>query len=391
VIGIDAAAAVDGALEFEAFLGAGDPTPRETLGGPLGANLQYTSGTTGKPKGAVRMPPADPTALRAVLTLLMDRFGMAPGERHLLACPMCHAAPPAYVQMAHLVGGTVVIMRRFDAEQALAAIDAERITSTFMVPTMLNRIGSLPDAVRERYDHSTLRTIITGGSLASAALKARVAETLGQVLFDLYGSTETGLNTMLEPADQISHGDTVGRLLPGGDVQFRDEDGNVVADGEAGQIWARNPLQFSGYHNDPEGTDAALKDGWVTAGDVGYIDDEGYVHILDRVKDMVISGGVNIYPAEIEATLAKHPDVFDAAIIGVPDPDWGESLLAFVQPQPGASISPPDLEAFCRAELADFKCPRKWEIIDEIPRNHAGKVLKKDLRAPYWADRSARV
>ena len=391
VIGIQAAAVPPGVTEFEAFVAAGDPTPRAAISGPLGASLLYTSGTTGAPKGAIRNPPADPAELAAAMQDIISRFGMKRGERHLLVCPLAHAAPPIYAQMTHLVGGTVIMMPRFDAERALALIETEAITSTFMVPTMLNRLASLPDQVRARHDHATLRTIITGGSPCNAVLKKRTAETFGQVLFDLYGATETGLQTMLEPSDQLRHADSVGRVLPGNDIRFLDESGNDVPAGQPGEIWGRGPLQMEGYHNNPEATAVAVKDGWVRAGDIGYADEDGYVHILDRVKDMVISGGVNIYPAEIEAVLAKHRSVFDSAVIGIPHEDWGEALMAFVQRHPGTAVTVAELEEFCRSELAAFKCPRQWKFVAELPRNHIGKVLKKDLRAPYWSDRSANV
>jgi long-chain acyl-CoA synthetase len=391
VIGIEEAADHPGAVEFEAFVAAGDPTPREAISGPLGASLLYTSGTTGAPKGAIRNPPADPAELATAMLDIMSRFGMRPGERHLVVCPLAHAAPPIYAQMTHLVGGTVIIMPGFDAERVLALIDAEAITSTFLVPTMLNRLVNLPGQVRARHDHTSLRTIITGGSPCNAVLKRRVAETFGQVLFDLYGATESGLQTMLEPSDQLTRADSVGRVLPGNALRFLDESANEVPVGQPGEIWARGPMQMDRYHDNPEATAAAVKDGWVTAGDIGYVDEDGYVYILDRVKDVVISGAVNIYPAEIEAVLAKHPSVFDSAVIGIPHEDWGEALLAIVQPHVGSSVVEAELEKFCRSELAAFKCPRQWKFVAELPRNHIGKVLKKELRAPYWAGRAASV
>ena len=391
VIGIQDAAPHPGVMEFEAFVVAGDPTPRDAISGPLGATLLYTSGTTGAPKGAIRNPPDDPAELAKAMQDIISRFGMKSGERHLLACPLAHAAPPIYAQMTHLVGGTVVITPRFDPERALQLIAAEAITSTFMVPTMLNRLVSLPEEVRARHDHASLRTIITGGSPCNAVLKKRVAESFGQVLFDLYGATESGLQTMLEPSDQLTHADSVGRVLPGNALRFLDEFGNEVPAGRSAEIWARGPMQMDRYHNNPEATAAAVKDGWVTAGDIGYVDEDGYVYIQDRAKDVVISGGVNIYPAEIEAVLAKHPSVFDSAVIGVPHEDWGEALLAIVQPHVGSSVLEAELERFCRSELAAFKCPRQWKFMIELPRNHIGKVLKKELRTPYWSGRRANV
>lgn len=393
VLKIGSDARPPGAIDFEEFLAAGDPTPvPRTHDGPLGATLLYTSGTTGAPKGALRSPPADPSALAAAMQDLSSRFGIRPGEVHLLACPLAHAAPPVYAQLAHLMGGTVVITSKFDAEHTLSLVETEGITSTFLVPTMLNRLVNLPEEVRSRYDCSTLRTIITGGSPCPAALKHRVADVFGPVLFDLYGSTETGLQTMLEPADQLTHADSVGRVLSGNSVRFLDESGEDVAAGQAGQVWARGPLQMDGYHDNPEATAAAVRDGWVTAGDIGYQDTDGYVYILDRAKDMVITGGVNVYPAEIEAVLITHPAVFDAAVIGVPHPDWGEALMAFVQPAPGTGeVGEEELTALCRAELAAFKCPRQWQFVTELPRNHVGKVLKGMLRAPFWDEHDANV
>jgi long-chain acyl-CoA synthetase len=391
VVGIREAASIPGVTAFETLVATGDSTAREAIGGPLGASLLYTSGTTGAPKGAIRTPPSDPTVMAAAMRTIIDRFGMRPGERHLVVCPLCHAAPPVYAQMAHLLGGTAVVAARFDAEEALSIIAAEGITSTFMVPTMLNRLVSLPEDVRARYDHSTLRTIITGGSMCSPTLKERIVEMFGEVLFDLYGSTESGLNTMLEPRDQLKHGDSVGLLLPGNEISFRDESGAEVMPGQPGQIWLRGPLQIDGYHDDPTATAAAIKDGWITPGDIGYADADGYIHILDRAKDMVISGGVNIYPAEIEAALAKHPAVFDSAVICVPHHDWGEALLAIVERHPESTVTEAELEEFCRGHLAAYKCPRQWRFIDEFPRNHVGKILKRDLRAPYWANRRTKV
>jgi long-chain acyl-CoA synthetase len=274
----------------------------------------------------------------------------------------------------------------------LAAIERDRITTTFMVPTMLNRIAGLPAETRGRYDLSSLRVIMTGAAPFPVAVKERVIEALGErCLYEMYGATELGIVTILEPRDQLRKAGSCGRLLKGVSVRLLAEDGREVAPGEVGEVYVRSPALVAGYLRDERATDASIDEGYFTVGDAGYLDDEGFLFIVDRLKDMVISGGVNVYPAEIEEVLHEHPAVFEAAVIGVPDPDWGEQLKAIVQLRGDAMATPDELIGFCHTRLAGFMRPRSVDFVEELPRNAAGKVLKRELREPYWAETGRRI
>lgn len=385
--------APEGALAYETLLARGGSERRFSGATTVASSIVYTSGTTGRPKGAVRA--VDEGAggdLAAMLADLLGTLDVRPGDRHLVCCPLYHAAPPAYAHFNLAVGGSVVIMGRFDPEEALRLIECERITSTFMVPTQLNRIVSLPESVRGHYDVSALRALITGASPFPTSVKERVIEMLGDsCLFEFYGSTETGLNTILEPRDQRRKPGSCGRLLAGNDIRILDEEGREVPTGQLGQLYIRSPVLIRGYHDDEHATRECLRDGYFTVGDVGTVDEDGFYYIVDRLKDMIISGGVNIYPAEIEAVLCEHPSVFDAAVIGIPHGDWGEELKAIVELRAGGSATEEELIALCRARLADFKHPRSVEFVKELPRNPTGKILKRVLREPYWAGAGRRI
>jgi long-chain acyl-CoA synthetase len=278
------------------------------------------------------------------------------------------------------------VLRKFDAEESLRWIERYGITVSFMVPTMLNRIVNLPPEVRARYDLSSMRIISKGASVCPVELKRRVKELFGPCLYESYGSTETGLVTLLTPEDQQRRADSCGRLLDGVDVRIVDDDGRVLPRGAVGQIFIRSPMMITAYLGEGALGEDVAQDGYFTAGDVGRLDDEGFLYIMDRKKDMIISGGVNIYPAEIETVLREHPAVLDAAVFGVPNSDWGEEVKAVCEPLPGRPVTEPELLAFVAERLADFKRPRTIEFVEELPRNAAGKVLKRELRRPYWAD-----
>jgi fatty-acyl-CoA synthase len=343
-----------------------------------GGVIIYTSGTTGKPKGASRK--FAQTGLQAVATL-MGRVGMNQRDRHLVVCPLYHSAAPAFSMMSMTLGASVVIAEHFDAEAVLALIEHEKITSTFMVPTMLVRLTALDPAVRKRYDTSSLRWVLSGAAPLSTETARRFQEAYGPILWNFYGATETGLVTLAGPEDHTAHPGTVGRALAGNELRIVGEDGQTLPTGEVGELYVRNNMLIQGYHRDEAATQGAMRDGFFSVGDLARLDEEGFVYLASRVHDMVISGGVNIYPAEIEEHIHLHPDVLEAAVVGVPDDEWGERLKAFIVLRDGARVSAEDIIQFCRDGLADFKRPREVVFVEALPRNPTGKVLKRELRA----------
>lgn len=342
-----------------------------------GTSIIYTSGTTGNPKGAKRnLHGTDKTAALQ----LMTRVGMCHDDRHLVVCPLYHSAAPAFASLMLMLGATAVVLERFDAETVLSVIERERITCAFMVPTMLRRLTEVPEAIRARHDTSSLRWILSGAAALSTDTAVRFQEVFGPVLYNFYGSTETGMVTLAEPPDHGSHPGTIGRLLFGNEIRFLDDQGQEVAAGEVGELWVRNGMLVSGYHRNRQATDKAMRDGFFSVGDMGRVDADGYYYLASRKRDMVISGGVNIYPREIENFLHDHPDIVEAAIIGVPDAEWGESLEAFVVLRPGSDLDEAGIIHMCRENLAGYKRPKRVHFIDELPRNPTGKVLKRTLR-----------
>ena len=373
----------DGALDFEELIQAGRPDPR-IAGPPLGAkNISYTSGTTGRPKGAVRFySPEQLQALGALVQTINSKLRLGPDEKHLVVAPLYHAAASFCAQQASRAGGHLVLHERFDAEAVLEEL-GRGTTSSFMVPTMVRRILALPEELRETTDLPTLRALIVGGAPFPAEMRAPAQEVLGEVLFDLYGSTETGFATMLEPADQVRKADSVGRLL--------DEDQRPVPRGERGVLFIRSPMQVDGYYGDEAATAESAHEGYFTAGDVAYQDEEGFLYIVDRIKDMILVGGANIYPAEIEQVLRSHPAVADAAVFGIPHDDLGEEIKAVVELIPAATVEPEELIAHWGERLAKNKWPRSIDSCAELPRNPTGKILKRELHAPWWADRKRSI
>ena len=340
--------------------------------------IVYTSGTTGKPKGASRS--FSQTGLDAVAEMV-ERIGISNQDRHLVVCPLYHSAAPAFAIILLSLGATVVVADHFEAEAVLALIARERITSAFMVPTQLVRLTAVEPAVRARHDTSSLRWILSGAAQLTTETARRFQETYGPIVWNFYGATETGLVTLAGPSDHTSRPGTVGRLLPGNRIRILGEDKREVAPGEVGELYVQNATLISGYHGDPGATDSAMQGGFFSVGDLARVDADGYIYLASRIHDMVISGGVNIYPAEIEEHLHRHPDVLEAAVVGVPDDEWGERLKAFVVKRPGSALSAEDVIGFCREGLADFKRPREVEFLEALPRNPTGKVLKRELRA----------
>ncbi|MCZ7527281.1 MAG: AMP-binding protein [Acidimicrobiia bacterium] len=378
----------DWAVSLPDLLAEGAPEPVTLDGAPTGASMLYTAGTTGKPKGAVRGS-VDP----ALGFGWMQALDLASGDHvHLVAGPLYHSAPGAFANMTFMVGGTVVVMPRFDAERALASIERYRCTSTFMAPTLLKRIVDLPAEVRSRHDVSSMRVIVVAGAPCPMRVKEQVIELFGPVLYEFYGSSELGINTILRPEDVLRKPGSAGKAAPGLELAVLDESGDPVPVGQPGELYVRRyEGMFEGYHKNEEATAEASRGDLVSVGDVAYLDDEGFVYICDRKRDMIISGGVNIYPAEIEDALHRHPDVEDVAVFGVPDDEWGERVHAAVQPRPGVELTADDVVAFAREHLAGYKVPREVSFHEDLPRDSAGKLVKRVLREPFWAGADRRI
>ncbi|MGI8807381.1 MAG: class I adenylate-forming enzyme family protein [Acidimicrobiales bacterium] len=362
--------------EVAALGSAEEPSPASVPG----RTMLYTSGTTGRPKGAVRGP-ADP-ALRTAMMAELD-FGRA--EVHLVTGPLYHAGPHAFGLLAHLTGGAVVVTPSFDPVEWIGLVDEHRVTSAFVAPIHLKRIVSLPDAVLAAADLSSLRTLIVNAAPVPYALKQQVITKLGDgFLYEVYGSTELGIVTVLRPEDQLPKPGSCGRPYGGIGLRVVDTDRADVATGEAGELFVRTPQAFEGYHGADEPLDELPgEEGWKSVGDIGRLDDDGYLYICDRRTDLLITGGMNVYPAEVEAVLHAHPDVADAAVIGVADDVWGERVHAVVAPRPGRTIDPAALDAFVSVRLAGFKRPRSWDVRAFLPRTESGKLLKRVLRAEH--------
>ncbi|MDU6489628.1 acyl-CoA synthetase [Bradyrhizobium sp.] len=375
-------AAPESAIALESWLAQQSPYDGPQV--PQPQNMIYTSGTTGHPKGVRRnAPTAEQSQSAERMRALI--YGLKPGSRALLPGPLYHSAPNAFGLRAGRLGGALVLMPRFEPEAFLDIIQAERIDTIFMVPTMFIRLMKLPEEVRRRYDMSTLRHIIHAAAPCPADVKRAMIEWWGPVIYEFYGSTESGAVTFATSEDALRKPGTVGKVSPGAELRFVGEDGRILPQGEIGEIYSRiagNP-DFT-YHNKPEKRAEIDRDGFITSGDVGYMDAEGYVFLCDRKRDMVISGGVNIYPAEIEAVLHAVPGVHDCAVFGIPDAEFGEALMAVVEPQPGRVLDPMEIRTRLKASLADYKVPKHIEILHKLPREDSGKIFKRRLRDPYW-------
>ena len=375
--------------DYEAWI-AGQPTNEPAGDAPSSVkSMVYTSGTTGRPKGVYRPNGIDPQILLGIVQGFGLEFG---NEVHIVPAPLYHSAPSLGALLAVALGGTLVVMEKFDPETFLALVDREKVTSSFVVPTIVKRVLALPEEVKRRYDASSFRSLIVGAAPFPVETKKAALAYFGECLYEYYGSTDAGLNTILPPSEQQARLTSCGKPVAGCDIKILDDDGNELAAGEVGNIYVTNTLvKTMQYYKDPAKTKEAFRGDYMTVGDMGYLDADGYLHIVDRKTDMVISGGVNIYPAEIEEIIHEHPAVLDVAVIGVPNEEWGEELKAVVQLRPGARATADDLIDFCRDRLADYKRPRTVDFVAEVPRNPSGKLLKREIRAPYWEGRSRRV
>jgi acyl-CoA synthetase (AMP-forming)/AMP-acid ligase II len=374
-----------GWLSYQELMAAApEQSPSDSDGGALGASMIYTSGTTGHPKGAWRPNGVNIENVLQVISI----FELSNADIHLMCGPGYHSAVSFFSALHQVLGATVVVQPKFDAEDALDLIERHGVTTTFMAPTLLQR---LVDAqVRRPRDVSSVRALVLGAAPCPFALKAGAEAAFGQVLWEFYGATETGINTVLRPEDQLRKPGSCGTAVPGQEIRLAAPDGAEVAEGTPGELMVRNTW-LAEYYKRPDATGKSLHDGYFSVGDIAYRDGEGYYYICDRQVDMIISGGANIYPAEVEAVLHAHRAVLDAAVIGVPDDQWGESVKAVVQLRPGTQATADELISFTAARLAGYKKPKSIDFVEDMPRDAAGKLLKRKIREPYWAASGRRI
>lgn len=360
------------------------PQPR-TAGSPM----LYTSGTTGKPKGVRRpLTGADPDEVPGAQTGFFGLFGLTPHDDHVHLCgsPLYHTAVLNFVVISIQVGHKAVLMDRWDPEEMLRLIQQHRVTHSHMVPTQFTRLLALPDDVRLGYDVSSLRNMVHGAAPCPNEVKRAMLDWWGPVVTEYYAATEGG-GTVISGEEWLRKPGSVGRPWPNSTVRILDDDGRELSTGSIGTVYMQMGKSSFEYHKAPEKTAEASMGGMFTLGDVGHLDEDGYLFLHDRKTDMIISGGVNIYPAEIESELITHPKVADVAVFGVPHTDWGEQVKAVVQPEigtiPDETLSE-ELLAFAESRLARFKLPRSVDYVDELPRDPNGKLYKRTLRDPYW-------
>ena len=384
--------AVDGDVDgYERYEKAVAEHPAEPLDEELeGAWMFYSSGTTGRPKGIMHPLPDAPfgSAPPALVTMVQLLYGFSEETTYLCPAPLYHAAPLGWTTSTQRLGGTVVVMGQFDAGAALELVERHRVTHAQFVPTHFVRMLKLDPARRTAHDLSSLRAVVHAAAPCPVEVKEQMLRWWGPIVHEYYSGSEGNGLCAIGPEEWLEHRGSVGRALLGV-LHVLDEEHREVPAGTPGQIWFESGATFE-YHNDPDRTrDAYDEQGWSSLGDVGYLDEDGYLYLTDRVSHMIISGGVNIYPQEIEDLLTMHPAVADVAVIGVPDPDMGEQVKAVVQPADASAAGPElaqELSAHCRAHLAGYKCPRSFDFVDDLPRLPTGKLLKRELRRRYWPD-----
>jgi long-chain acyl-CoA synthetase len=367
--------------DYDAALAEQDP--RDISDPVPGTSMLYTSGTTGRPKGVERAAP--PPTLGEDAASPLGQYVPATSV-HLCTGPLYHSAPLSFSLAVPLVyGSTVVMMDGWDAERMLALIERHGVTHTHVVPTMIHRLLALPETVRAKYDIRTLRYLIHGAAPCSAAIKRRLIDWLGPIVTEYYAATE-GMACIVDSATWLTKPGTVGLPIEDDGVRILDDAGNSVQPGSIGTVYLKAGADRFSYHKDPHKTQSAYRGDYFTLGDVGYLDDDGYLFLTDRSVDLVISGGVNVYPAEVELALCEHVAVADVGVIGVEHPEWGEEVKAVVVPQPGRVPSPAlaaELIEFCRGRIAPYKCPRSVDFVSELPRPETGKLNKRELRQRY--------
>lgn len=359
-----------------------------------GSEMLYSSGTTGRPKAVRRaLPTENGSWAQAVLEFaLTHRYGMDPASVYLSPAPLYHAAGVNYTMAVNRVGAASIIMRKFDAETVLRLIESHRVTHAQFVPTMFVRMLKLPKAVRDKYDVSSLRCVIHAAAPCPVDVKYQMMDWFGPIIYEYYGGTEGFAGTTIGPQEWLAHPGSVGKPLS--PVHVVGDDGTEVAVGETGELYFEGGPAFE-YFKDPEKTASVSNErGWRSLGDMGYVDTDGYLYLTDRSTFMIVSGGVNIYPQEVENLLIMHPKLVDAAVFGVPNDEFGEEVKAVVQPANGVTPGPgleAELIAYCRAHMASYKCPRTVEFDPELPRDPNGKLYKRRIRERYWQGRTSRI
>ncbi len=383
---IDGFAAWEGAVADQPDTRIADET--------AGQGMLYSSGTTGRPKGIVSDTPVDP-AIDAVMPLTMlaaGFFGLGPDTIYLSTAPLYHAAPLGWTMTAHKLGSTVVLMNKFEAVAALANIERYKCTAGQFVPTHFVRMLKLPDETRARYDVSTMKVAIHAAAPCPVPVKQAMIDWWGPIIDEYYAGTEANGFTAIKAAQWLAKPGSVGPSIGEAKLHICDEDGNDLPTGSEGMVFFEGPRSFR-YHNDPDKTaDSRNKHGWSTLGDVGHVDEDGYLYLTDRKSFMIISGGVNIYPQEIENLLVTHPKVADVAVIGAPHDEMGEMVVAVVQPADGSDAGDAlaaELMGYCRTALSGVKIPRRIDFMAELPRHDTGKLYKRLIRDAYWNKESA--
>lgn len=384
----ESAAPAVGSNEWDSWLSGFEPRLSEPAGTTL--SIIYTSGTTGHPKGVKRPPYTEEELERLTATVsIIFGFNYFEDPAQMITAepgPVYHSAPNTHAIFSFRVGATIHLMPRFDPEGLLAAIERERITHLHLVPIMFERLLKLPAEIRQRYDVSSLRFVVHAAAPCSPATKRAMIDWWGPIVHEYYGSTEVGPVTFITAEEWLAHSGSVGQRMEGAEVRILDDDGNELGPGEIGEIAAGSAVGSNDftYHRDEAKRRKADRNGLFAPGDVGYFDEQGYLYLCDRKIDMIISGGVNIYPAAIELELHKHPSVADCAVFGIPDEEYGEAVHAVVQLQPGLSATEEEVKAFLRERIAGYEVPRSVEFRSDLPREDSGKIFKRKLRDPFW-------
>ncbi|TAK28644.1 MAG: fatty-acyl-CoA synthase [Chloroflexota bacterium] len=381
--------ALDGFRPLDGVRSANTAEPSARVDENAWMRLAYTSGTTGLPKGAI-IPQRSQVLM---FYQFATQYGLSDRDRTLIVGPMYASGPYVFGLMSLYFGGTLVLLRKFDAHQVLRTITDERVTASFMVPTMYNMMLAIPEEERRaRYDVSSLRILSSGSAPRHTRTRELMFEYFSSArINDCYGTTECGLSTNLDHHDQLRKVTTVGKPVMGCEVKIVDDNNRELSPGEIGEIWVRTLSLGSGYYKNETATAKAFIDGWFVTGDLGFLDEEHFLTLVDRKNDLIISGGANVYPTDVEQALYRHPAVLEAAVVGVPDEKWGEAVKAVVVSRPGARITETELLDWCREELAGYKVPKSVSFVADLPRNAAGKVLRRVVREQFWVGRETKL